>query len=121
MSAASFLEFVAEQLAPLGELRVRRMFGGHGIYRGEDFFAIVHRGRLFFRTDPADRVHYAARGSREFRPSRTQTLGTYWEVPADVLEDPELVLKWARKAAARPPAPRKRSSAKPKPRRSPKR
>lgn len=107
MSAASFLEFVKEQLAPLGALRVKRMFGGHGIYRGESFFAIVHRGRLFFRTDPADRVHYKARGSREFKPSRTQTLGTYWEVPSDVLEDPELVLKWARKAAARPVARRR--------------
>ncbi len=111
MSELSFLEFVREQLAPLGELRVKRMFGGHGIYRGEAFFAIVHRGRLFFRTDPADRVHYAARGSCEFKPSRTQTLGTYWEVPADVLEDPELVLKWARKAAARPPVPLKRPRA----------
>lgn len=119
MSDASFLEFVKEQLAPLGGLRVKRMFGGHGIYRGEAFFAIVHRGRLYFRTDPADRVHYAARGSREFKPSRTQTLGTYWEVPADVLEDPELVLKWARKAAARSPLPRKRSPTTPRARTRP--
>lgn len=116
MSGASFVEFVTEQLAPLGALRVKRMFGGHGIYRGEAFFAIVHEGRLYFRTDPADRVHYRARGSREFMPSKTQTLGTYWEVPADVLEDPELVLQWAKKAAARParsrPQPRSRPKAK---------
>ena len=117
MSAASFLEFVREQLAPLGELRVKRMFGGHGIYRSESFFAIVHKGRLFFRTDPADRVHYAARGSREFMPREDLKLGTYWEVPADVLEDPELVLKWARKAAARPLAARTRPRAKAKPKR----
>lgn len=117
MSDASFLEFVKEQLAPLGALRVKRMFGGHGIYRGEAFFAIVHRGRLFFRTDPADRVHYAARGSREFMPRKDLKLGTYWEVPAEVLEDPELVLRWARKAAARPPAPRKRPRTRPKPKR----
>jgi DNA transformation protein len=103
---ATFLEFVREQLAPLGEIRVKRMFGGHGVYRGESFFAIVHKGRLFFRTDPADRVHYAARGSREFMPRKDLKLGTYWEVPADVLDDPELVLRWARCAAARPPAKR---------------
>ena len=103
MTDQSFLEFVREQLAPLGAIRVKRMFGGHGVYLGESFFAIVHRGRLFFRTDPADRVHYQARGSREFMPSKTQKLGTYWEVPADVLDDPELVVQWARRAAARPP------------------
>ena len=91
MSDQSFLEFVRGQLAPLGAVRVKRMFGGHGVYlvrpEGDAFFAIVHKGRLFFRTDPADRVHYQARGSREFMPSKTQKLGTYWEVPADVLED----------------------------------
>jgi DNA transformation protein len=103
MSEASFLEFVKEQLAPLGAIRVKRMFGGHGVYLGDAFFAIVHQGRLYFRTDPADRVHYQARGSREFMPSKTQKLGTYWEVPADVLDDPELVVQWARRAAARPP------------------
>jgi DNA transformation protein len=103
MSEASFLEFVKEQLAPLGAIRVRRMFGGHGVYLGDAFFAIVHKGRLYFRTDPADRVHYQARGSREFMPSKTQKLGTYWEVPADVLDDPELMVQWARRAATRPP------------------
>ena len=103
MTDQSFLEFVRGQLAPLGAVRVKRMFGGHGVYLGDAFFAIVHKGRLYFRTDPADRVHYQARGSREFMPSKTQKLGTYWEVPADVLDDPELCVQWARRAAARPP------------------
>ena len=103
MSDASFLEFVLEPLAPLGALRSRRMFGGHGLYRGEAFFAIVHRGRLYFRTDETERAEYRRRGAAPFQPRADQTLGTYWEVPADVLEDPELVLDWARRAADRPP------------------
>src|SRR5262249_34343480 len=52
----SFVDFVLDQLGSLGGLRSRAMFGGHGIYRGEDFFGIVHRGRLFFKTGDGNRA-----------------------------------------------------------------
>lgn len=95
---AGFKDFVIEQLADLGELRARAMFGGWGLYGDEVFFAIVWGGRLFFKTDEATRRDYEARGSGPFRPSPRQTLRTYYEVPADVLEDPEELQRWARGA-----------------------
>lgn len=76
------------------------MFGGHGLYLGQRFFAILYRGRVYFRTDDANRAAYTARGMEPFRPNARQTLGTYYEVPADVVEDPEELARWARKAAA---------------------
>ena len=36
----SFRDFVLDQLAELGEVHCRAMFGGHGLYHGETFFAI---------------------------------------------------------------------------------
>lgn len=81
------------------------MFGGHGLYRNGTFFAIVYRGRLYFRTSAATQPEYQARGMQRFRPSARQTLRSYYEVPADVLEDPAEVARWARSAAAEwPPA-----------------
>jgi TfoX/Sxy family transcriptional regulator of competence genes len=32
----------------LGSLRLRRMFGGYGIYRDEKFFGILYQGGLYF-------------------------------------------------------------------------
>jgi DNA transformation protein and related proteins len=96
----SFRDFVAEQLGP--ESTFRAMFGGHGVYRGDVIFGIVHRGRLFFKTTPFTRAEYVEKGSAPFRPNARQTLKSYYEVPADVLENAEELRAWAARAARGP-------------------
>jgi DNA transformation protein len=96
---AGFLAFVLDQLGGSPDVESRAMFGGHGLYRKGTFFAIVSRGRLYFRTNEATRPDYQARGMRPFRPSARQTLTSYYEVPAEVLEEPAEVARWARAAA----------------------
>lgn len=98
MPTSSFLDFVLDQLAPLGEVTAQRMFGGHGLYRGEVFFAIVWKSRLFFKVDDDSRKDYEARGMKPFRPSSKQTLSSYFEVPVEVLEDAREIAVWARRA-----------------------
>ncbi len=95
----SFLAFVLEQLAALSGIKARAMFGGHGLYAGERFFGIVHRGRLYFKTDERGRAVYQARGMDCFRPNPKQTLKNYYEVPVDILESEECAA-WARRAIA---------------------
>jgi DNA transformation protein len=95
----SFRDFVTEQL---GEgIEARAMFGGFGLYRGDVFFGIVYKGRLYFRTGPLARKEYVKRGMKPFKPNARMTSKTYYEVPADVLEDRETVRAWALKAAQR--------------------
>ena len=76
------------------------MFGGHGLYEAGVFFGIIHLGRLYFRVSDATRPEYEARGMKPFQPGARQTLGRYYEVPAEVLEDPTEVLRRARQAVA---------------------
>ena len=95
-----YLDYVLEQLAELGPVTSRAMFGGHGLYLGDQFFAIVHRDRLYFKTDAASRADYQARDSEPFRPHERQTLTSYWEVPAEVVEDRATAVEWAREAVA---------------------
>lgn len=97
MTERSFVRFVLDQLDDLG-VEARAMFGGHGLYAGDVFFGIVHQGRLYFKTDEASRPAYEERGMEPFRPNERQTLTTYYEVPADVLEDDEQLVAWARTA-----------------------
>lgn len=94
----AFHEGVMARLAPLDGLRSRAMFGGWGLYAASTFFGIVYRGRLYLRTTPATRGEYASRGSGPFRPSATQTLWDYYDVPADVWADEAVLLAWARAA-----------------------
>ncbi|MBI3312343.1 MAG: TfoX/Sxy family protein [Candidatus Omnitrophica bacterium] len=98
MTRDSFKEFVLDQLSGLGAVTCRAMFGGYGLYQGAVFFGIMFKGRLYFKTDSATQTFYRSMGMKPFRPSAAQTLKTYYEVPADILEDSDQLLAWARQA-----------------------
>jgi DNA transformation protein len=110
----SFKEFVLDQLSALPDVCARAMFGAHGLYQGEHFFAILDEGRLFFKTDAQSQSDYTARGMGPFTyesKGKVMTM-TYHEVPPDVLEQPQELVEWARRAigiAARSRKPAKRT------------
>ena len=99
MSTDSFRDFVLEHLATLDGLRCKRMLGGHGLYCGAVFFGILLHGQLHFRTHPDTLPDYLACGAPVFAPSEKQVLQNYREVPAEILEDNDRLMHWARKAA----------------------
>jgi DNA transformation protein and related proteins len=95
-----FIAFVCDQLRPWAPVAARRMFGGHGIFRSDIMFALVHADTLYFRTDAATSAEYAAAGMEPFRydrAGRSVALG-YHEVPADLLDEPDRLAAWADKA-----------------------
>jgi DNA transformation protein len=100
-SSAAFETFVLDQLADLGDVLARKMFGGVGLYCDGDFFGIIARDVLYLKVDARTRDGYETRGSQAFAPypDRPGTM-QYYAVPLDVLESgPELV-RWARNAVA---------------------
>ena len=96
----SFKEFIEDQLRELADLEFRSMFGGWGLYLGDVFFGIIYRGRLYFRTDADSHAAYVERGMKPFRPNpkAKQTLHSYYEVPAEIVEDRDALPAWARTA-----------------------
>ena len=100
MADDSFKEFVLDQLSALPDVRARAMFGAHGLYSGDHFFGILDEGRLFFKTDAKSQTDYTARGMGPFTyesKGKVMTM-SYHEVPPDVLEQPQELVEWARKA-----------------------
>jgi DNA transformation protein len=98
MMDRSFKERILDQLAPLGGITSRPMFGGWSIYWEGVIFAIQYRDRVYFKVDDQSKGEYLAKGMGPFRPNERQTLKSYFEVPHDVLDDPEALLSWAREA-----------------------
>ena len=96
-----FKEFVLDQLAQLNGLSCRAMFGGYGLALQGRFFGIIHRGRLYFRTDPATAPRYRVYHMKPFTPNTRQTLKNYYEVPVDIVESADTLVEWARAAANR--------------------
>jgi DNA transformation protein len=95
-----FRDFVLEQLAPAGRVTPRAMFGGIGLYLDGLFFALIDDDTLYFKADEATRARYERAGSKPFCPypdAPDKAMG-YWEVPADILEEPDELAAWAREA-----------------------
>lgn len=98
MKDDSFKDYVLEQLRDLGNVDCRRMFGGYGLYYRGIFFGILSRGQVYFKTSDETRPEYVERGMAYFQPNARQRLTSYYEVPADVIEDAESLAEWALQA-----------------------
>ena len=103
-----FKDFVLDQLADLRGLTCRAMFGGYGLRYRDQFFGIIHKGRLYFKVSSTTLALYQDQGMKPFRPNATQTLTSFYEVPTDILEDAEQIAAWAESAATAPRPARKR-------------
>jgi DNA transformation protein and related proteins len=100
--SADFHSYVLEQLALLRGVSSRRIFGGVGLYWDGLFFGLIDDDVLYLKVDDSNRSDYTARGMDAFRPFKDKPLYsmTYFEVPAEVLEEAELLVRWARKSCA---------------------
>ena len=106
MKDSSFKDFILDQLRDLEDLVAKPMFGGFGFYRGLVFFGILSGDRLYFKTDKETEKKYKQLGSKPFFYKRSDSSGrkkqaslhSYFEVPANILEDQDQLTSWARKA-----------------------
>ncbi len=95
----AFKAFVLDQLAELGDVTPKSMFGGVGFYCNGVFFAIAARDHLYFKVDASSQPYYVAAEMKPFRPfpGRRGSM-RYYEVPIGVLESPDELVAWARRA-----------------------
>ncbi|HEY7609534.1 MAG TPA: TfoX/Sxy family protein [Alphaproteobacteria bacterium] len=112
-----FLDHIADQLKGFGPMAVRRMFGGAGLFRGALMFGLVADDVLYLKVGEANRGAYREAGAKPFtymRRGAAASLASYYEVPANVLDDPDTLAEWARGAwaAAQAAAKPKRSAGK---------
>ena len=97
----SYLAFVLEQLSGVRHLITKRMFGGVGIYSEGTFFAVIDNDTLFFKVDATLGQRYRDRGMPPFMPvPGAQPMKGYYQVPPDVLEDSDTLVKWAKDSIA---------------------
>ena len=91
VNSRDFVAYIVEILSSFGNIRLRSMFGGHGIYKDEVFFAIISDDTLYFKVNGTNLVDYQTIDSVKFSYRSNGELKTmsYWSVPIDCLEDNE--------------------------------
>jgi DNA transformation protein len=103
VASASFAEFLREQLAPLGRVTMRRMFGKTGVFCDGLMFGIVTDNTLYFRVD--DHNQAAFREAASFPPLSYKKQGrtidlAFWRAPEQLFDEPDELVTWARSALA---------------------
>ncbi|MCB9137537.1 MAG: TfoX/Sxy family protein [Caldilineaceae bacterium] len=105
-SEYAFVEHILDLLSPMGDVTVKRMFGGYGLFQEGRMFGLTSDSRLYLKTDAENRPAFAARGMEPFhfeRKDKTVTT-SYYEAPEEALEDEAEMMRWAesgRRAALR--------------------
>ena len=96
----NFVEYVLELLAPLKNVRARKMFGGYGIYRESVMFGLVADGVLYFKADEESIPDYEALGLGPFlfEKNGKMVAMSYYQVSADAMDSSSDLCEWAEKA-----------------------
>jgi Regulator of competence-specific genes len=88
--AKQLADHYVDLLADWAPVTTRPLFGAIALYRNDHVFAMIWQGGLYFKVDDTLREEYESAGSRPLgyrSAGRDLALQSYWEVPADVLED----------------------------------
>jgi len=103
VASDSFAEFLREQLAPLGRLTMRRMFGKTGVFCDGLMFGMVTDDTLYFRVDEHNRAVFK---EAESVPPLSYAKGgrsidlAFWRAPERLFDEPDELVAWARAALA---------------------
>jgi len=92
-----FVTHVTELLGGLGQLKARPMFGGHGFYCRDAFFAFVLGDVLYLKADAQSRPRFLEAGLKPFVWNKRPSVN-YYRAPPEALESPEAALSWGREA-----------------------
>ena len=98
VASDSFAEFLREQLASLGRVTMRRMFGKTGVFRDGLMFGMVTDNMLYLRVDDHNRADF--KEAATFLPLSYEKKGitidlSFWRAPERLFDEPEELAAWA--------------------------
>lgn len=101
-----YLTGVLERLSQVAPVSYRRIFTGVGIYHRGVQFALLANDRLYFRVDDVSVQPYRDRGMPALQPEAAlSSTNGYYQVPSEVLGQPNELLYWMRAAVEAVPQP----------------
>lgn len=103
VASDAFGEFLREQLAPLGRVTMRRMFGKTGVFCDGLMFGMVAEETLYFRVDDQSRPSF--KEVESFPPLSYEKNGrtidlSFLRAPERLIDEPDELVLWAEEALA---------------------
>ena len=103
VASDSFAEFLNEQLAPLGRITMRRMFGKTGVFCDGLMLGMVTDNTLYLRVDDDNREAFQEAASSpplNYRKKGETIDLSFWRAPERLFDEPDELVTWARIALA---------------------
>ena len=103
VASDSFAEFLREQLAPLGRIMLRRMFGKSGVFCDGVMLGMVTDNMLYLRVDEHNRETFkeaAAHPPLNYAKGGNTIDLSFWRAPERLFDEPDDLVLWARAALA---------------------
>ncbi|MCK5804873.1 MAG: TfoX/Sxy family protein [Lentisphaeria bacterium] len=96
-----FLAYLLDLFSGWGNVSARKMFGGVGLYRDGKMFGLIADDVAYLKVDDSNRQAFVQAECSPFKPyPDKETVMSYYEIPPDVLEQPEELIKWAKRSLA---------------------
>jgi DNA transformation protein len=99
VASDNFAEFLREQLAPLGRVTMRRMFGKTGVFCDGLMLRMVTDNTLYLRVDDYNKEVFKEAASypplNYVKKGETIDL-SFWRAPERLFDKPDELIAWAR-------------------------
>lgn len=94
---SEFVDHLKGLLEGLGPVSVKRMFGGHGIFRDGLMFGLIADELLYLKADAELAPRFEAENLHPFEYNKNGKVMkmSYFQAPEEFYEDPEVAEEWA--------------------------
>jgi DNA transformation protein len=115
--SAAHLDHLKDLFSPFGDITIRKMFGGAGVYCDGKIFAIADDDDVWLKVDDVSRAAFEDAALKPFEVEMNGKTGTmsYYKPPDDIYDDEDALRHWtglALDAAARAKTPAKKKKTK---------
>jgi DNA transformation protein len=94
---ASTIDHITDLFSPFGEIRVRNMFGGAGVYCDDLFFALLDGDAIYLKVDDDTKSAFEAQGLSPFvfeMKNGSSGVMSYYAAPDDIYDDDDALRQW---------------------------
>ncbi|MCB1307737.1 MAG: TfoX/Sxy family protein [Leptospiraceae bacterium] len=97
-----FISYLYELLEPMGDVHIKSMFGGHGVYHRGLMFGLVADDVLYLKVDAQNQPEFEARGMGPFiYVAKNKSIRmSYYQAPEECMDRSSEMEPWARSALA---------------------
>ena len=118
--STSHLDHLKDLFSPFGDISIRKMFGGAGIYCDGRIFAIADDDDVWLKVDDVSREEFEAASLKPFEVEMQGKKGTmsYYKPPDDIYDDEDALRHWtglaldATMRSKKPPKKKKKAARK---------